>query len=220
MKLDLHVHSIYSYDSFLRPELLIKIAKKRNLDGIAVTDHNTIKGGLRTRAIAPKGFLVIPGAEIKTEKGEIIGLFIEEEITSRLFDEVKKEIMAQEGITLLPHPYRNKYCDPERLMDSIDALEVLNARTSPSLNDKALRLAEKYSKPKIGGSDAHYRFEIGRVYTKIPGNDLLDRRDILKADVEIIGSEIPPYMRIMNKGMGKVVKQSRRIFKIPNETEI
>ena len=220
MKLDLHIHSIYSYDSFLRPELLIKIARKRDLDGIAVTDHNTIKGGIRTRAIAPKGFLVIPGAEIKTEKGEIIGLFIEEEITSRLFDDVKNDIIEQGGITILPHPYRNKHYNPEELIDSVDALEVMNARTSPFLNEKALRLAEKYSKPKIGGSDAHNRFEIGRVYTNIPGNDLSDRRDIYKSDIEIIGSEIPQLLRTMNNGIGKVIRQSRSIFKIPNETHV
>ena len=220
MKLDLHVHSIYSYDSFLRPELLIKIAKKHHLDGIAVTDHNTIKGGLRTRAIAPEGFLVIPGAEIKTEKGEVIGLFLEEEITSRLFDAVKKEIIEQGGITILPHPYRNKYFNPEGLIDAVDALEVMNARTSPTLNEKALRLAEKYSKPKIGGSDAHNRFEIGRVYTNIPGNELSDRHDIYKIDTEIVGSEIPRFMRTMNKGIGKVIGQSRSIFKIPNETHV
>jgi predicted metal-dependent phosphoesterase TrpH len=215
MKLDLHVHSIYSYDSVLQPEMLIKIAKKHHLDGIAVTDHNTIRGGIRTRAIAPDDFLVIIGTEIKTEKGEIIGLFIEEEITSRLFNEVKNKIIEQGGIVILPHPYRNKLYDPAGLVDNVDALEVMNARTSPGLNEKALQLAKKYSKPKVGGSDAHNRFEIGTVYTNVPGDELLDRRDIYKNDVEIVGSETPQYLRAMNIGIGKIIRHSRSIFKIP-----
>jgi hypothetical protein len=200
--------------------MLIKIAKKRNLDGIAVTDHNTIKGGLRSRAIAPEGFLVIPGAEIKTEKGEIIGLFIEEEIKSRIFEEVRNEIIEQGGITILPHPFRNRYCNPEELINLIDVIEVMNARTSPSLNEKALHMAEKYSKPRIGGSDAHNRFEIGRVYTNIPGHDLSDIHQIFQKDVEIIGSEIPQFLRSMNNGIGKVIKRSRSVFKIPDEPHL
>lgn len=217
MKLDLHVHSIYSYDSFLRPEMIIKTARQRHLDGIAVIDHNTIKGGLRTRSIAPEGFLVIPGIEVKTEKGEIIGLFVEEEISSRVFDEVIEEIVEQGGITVLPHPYRNKYQNPEKLVQSVNAIEVLNARTSPLLNNNALRLAEKYSKAKIGGSDAHHWFEIGQVYTNIAVHEISDPSDIYKKAVGIVGSEIPRYRRKICTGLGKIIGQSRWIFRIPSE---
>ncbi|OPY37234.1 MAG: PHP domain protein [Methanoregula sp. PtaU1.Bin006] len=212
MKLDLHIHTIYSHDSLLRPEVLIKIARKRNLDGIAVTDHDTVKGGLRTKALAPSGFLVIPGAEIKTEMGEIIGLFIEEEIKSRLFYEVIYEITGQGGICILPHPYRNNYQNPEKLIDGVDALEVMNARTPRYLNEKARRLAESHSKPKVGGSDAHHGFEIGRVYTCIPGNELTDRNDIFSHGVEIRGSEFPRYLNMISVCTGKIIRQGRRIL--------
>jgi len=46
MKHDLHIHSKYSSDGILEPERIVKIAIKRGLNGIAVTDHNTIKGRL------------------------------------------------------------------------------------------------------------------------------------------------------------------------------
>jgi predicted metal-dependent phosphoesterase TrpH len=217
MRLDLHVHSIYSADSFLRPEMIIKIARKCHLDGIAVTDHNTLKGGLRTRSIAPKDFLVIPGTEIKTEKGEIIGLFIEEEISSRIFDEVVKEIKEQGGITILPHPYRNSCQNPEELVQLVDAVEIMNARTSPLLNKNAFRLAEKYSKAKTGGSDAHHWFEIGQVYTNISGNEISDKSDIWKNTVEIVGSELPLYKRKLSTGIGKIIQYSRCIRRMPDE---
>jgi len=73
MKLDLHIHSKYSKDSLLKPETILKVAKKRGLGGIAVTDHNTIKGGLFTQKINDdKNFVVIVGSDIKTEYGDII----------------------------------------------------------------------------------------------------------------------------------------------------
>ena len=52
MKFDLHVHSKYSSDGVLDPENIVRIARKRGLAGIAVTDHNTIRGGIE--APAPK----------------------------------------------------------------------------------------------------------------------------------------------------------------------
>lgn len=212
MNIDLHTHSMYSSDSGLRPETLIKIARKKHLDGIAVTDHNTIKGGIRTRSIAPDDFLVIPGTEIRTEKGEIIGLFVEEEITAGIFEEVRERIVDQGGIVVLPHPYRNNSRDPADLVNTVDALEVMNARTSPSLNEKALLLAEKFQKPKVGGSDAHTIFEIGRAYTYIPGDELLDRNDILKANVSIGGFETPRSVRVLSAGFGKMIRKTRKIF--------
>jgi predicted metal-dependent phosphoesterase TrpH len=144
-------------------------------------------------------------------------LFIEEEISSRIFDEVIEEIVEQGGMTVLPHPYRNKYHNPEGLVQSVDSIEVMNARTSPLLNENALRLAEKYLKVKVGGSDAHNRFEIGQVYTNIAGNEISDRNDICKKDAVIVGSEIPHYRRKISTGIGTIIRHSRRIFRIPTE---
>jgi len=217
MNLDLHVHSMYSYDGYLRPEHLIKIARKRHLDGIAVTDHNTVKGGLRTRAIAPEGFTVIPGAEIKTEKGEVIGLFVAEEIRSRIFEDVRQEILDQGGAVVLPHPYRNKKYNPESLIGSVDIVEAVNARTSGPLNEKARILARKYSKPIIGGSDAHNRLEIGRVYTMIPGNTLSDKNDIFREGIEIVGSEFPKPVRLLGSCIGKIIKEGRIFRPLPRD---
>jgi len=49
MKYDLHIHSKYSYDGILEPRDIVKIAIKRGLDGIAITDHNTVKGALEAK---------------------------------------------------------------------------------------------------------------------------------------------------------------------------
>lgn len=205
---DLHIHSIYSQDSILKPERIIKIAKKKGLSGIAVTDHNTIKGAIKTKSVVPDGdFMVIVGAEIKTDKGEVIGLFLSEEIKSGEFVEVIEEIKDQDGITVLPHPYRNRLCNPEDLLKKVDLVEGLNARTAKKLNQKAQVSAKKFEVPIIAGSDAHTYFEIGQAQTIIEENDLAFdsiKACLLKGEVSIAGSEAPHHLRMMSVGIGKI----------------
>ena len=105
MQYDLHIHSKYSSDGVLEPEEIINAAKKKGLDGIAVTDHNTIKGGLETKRFETKDFEVIIGSEIMTERGEITGLFLSQEITSKDVQGVFSEIKGQGGIVVIPHPF-------------------------------------------------------------------------------------------------------------------
>jgi len=60
MRIDCHCHTIYSkhwfwgYDSINTPKEMIKAAIKKGLDGIAITDHNTVKGSLIGKKIAKK----------------------------------------------------------------------------------------------------------------------------------------------------------------------
>jgi predicted metal-dependent phosphoesterase TrpH len=162
MKFDLHIHSKYSYDSFLSPEKIIRIAKKRGLDGIAVTDHNTLKGGMEALKInGDKDFQVIIGAEMKTEYGDIIGLFLNEEIMTRMFKGVIEEIKSQGGLSVLAHPYR-QYKNPAEIVNRVDLVEAFNARSRKANNARAYELAKKFKKPMTAGSDAHLGLEIGR----------------------------------------------------------
>ena len=97
MKYDLHIHSKYSSDGVLDPEKIVKIAIKRGLNGVAITDHNTIIGGLKAKNYETEDFKVIVGSEISTERGEIIGLFLKEEIKPGNVQEVISEIKEQNG---------------------------------------------------------------------------------------------------------------------------
>jgi predicted metal-dependent phosphoesterase TrpH len=162
MKYDLHIHSKYSYDSLLSPYQILKSAKKQGLDGIAVTDHNTILGGQVTRRENQDPDLeVIIGAEIKTEYGDIIGLFLNTEIVSRKFYEVIDEIKVQGGYSVLAHPYRLN-TSPEKIVGCVDCIEIFNARSSHAKNKKADELTKQYSKGITAGSDAHSPGAIGR----------------------------------------------------------
>ena len=192
MKFDLHVHSMYSKDSFLKPETILKVARKRGLDGVAVTDHNTIKGGLATQKINDnKDFTVIVGSEIKTEFGDIIGLFLQEEIISRNFNEVVEEIKNQGGLTILAHPFRKGITFPSNFMNKIDLIEAFNARSTRKLNNNAHEFAKKFNKPITSGSDAHLGFEIG-------GGGIICQSDIknelIRGNTEVEGRESNYYL--------------------------
>ncbi len=163
-KYDLHIHSKYSYDSLATPKRIIKIAKKLGLKGIAITDHDTIKGAVEASKIA-KDIEIIIGSEIKTEKGDVIGLFLEEEIISRRFEEVVDEIKDQNGFVILPHPYKTFDYVPDSILNKIDAIEILNGRISHELNNKAQKLAYDKKILFTGGSDAHLAKNVGSIVT-------------------------------------------------------
>jgi predicted metal-dependent phosphoesterase TrpH len=160
---DCHIHSNYSQDSLMRPGRILKRAKEVGLTGVAITDHDTIQGSLDARKLEKEvGVTVIPGVEILTDSGDIIGLFVNEEIRSRGWDEVIEEIRGQGGVTVLPHPYRS-HLDIPGLAKAVDLIEVWNARSTAEQNERALQLAEGLKKPGIYGSDAHTYGEIGTV---------------------------------------------------------
>jgi predicted metal-dependent phosphoesterase TrpH len=212
---DFHIHSIYSKDSILKPERIIKIARKKGLSGIAITDHNTIRGALKTKLSIIDDFVVIIGSEVKTEKGEITGLFLNEEIKSNKFAEVIEEIKDQDGISVLPHPYRNKLCDPKNLLNEVDIVEGLNARTPKELNYKAQSLAKSFGLPMIAGSDAHISFEIGSVQTIIRGNErTFDdiKKCLLKGEVIIKGKELPYHLQVVSAGIGRLRRDGMAEF--------
>lgn len=165
MKLDMHIHSKYSYDSFLEPSTILRIAKRKGIDVISITDHDSVEV-YKALSPGPSGVMVIPGVEVKTDMGDVIGLFVEEEVRSRSLHSVAEEIKRAGGIIVLPHPYRRS-CGPEGLARHADLVEVLNARSREADNAMARELCEAYGKKAISGSDAHAYFEIGRVVTEI-----------------------------------------------------
>lgn len=190
LKFDLHVHSKYSKDSLMDPEKIIRIAQKRGLSGVAMTDHNVM-------ADIRQNPFVIPGSEIKTEYGDIIGLFLKKEIKAGNFLAVQKEIKERGGLTVLAHPYnKGKRRFPEELIPGyIDLIEVFNSRMKKEWNEKAFELAQKYQKPITCSSDAHSYFEIGRSFLILeePINTVADLKARLLAKGNSYSGKLTPY---------------------------
>src|SRR5580658_7422725 len=91
-----HVHTRRSFDSILSPRKILYRARELGVKALIVTDHNTIKGSLEVRALAAGDpTIVITAAEYQSEKGDIVCLFLKEEIRSRLSAEIIRQTHAQ-----------------------------------------------------------------------------------------------------------------------------
>jgi hypothetical protein len=181
---DFHMHSSFSFDSLQTPKNIIKRSLKCGLSGIAVTDHNTINGALATRKSINDmkcNLQVIIGEEVRTDIGDVIGLFLDKEIESRHFYDMVEEVKGQNGLVVLPHPYKSMDIIPTQVLEKIDAIEVLNGRTPRDLNELAVLISNDHNIPKIAGSDAHFSIEIGRSRTRIP----VDIGDISEPEIFI-----------------------------------
>ncbi|NLE74681.1 MAG: glycosyltransferase [Actinobacteria bacterium] len=159
---DLHVHTAYSKDSASSVAAVLRTARDVGLGAVAITDHNTIAGALAAKELAGEDVFVVVGEEIMTRQGEVIGLFLEEEVPPGLsFDETLGLIKAQGALVYVPHPFDGLHSTPpyRLLVDNvhrIDVIEVFNARLAvPTFNVRAERFAAKYGITAGAGSDAH-----------------------------------------------------------------
>ncbi|HZT97244.1 MAG TPA: PHP domain-containing protein [Chloroflexota bacterium] len=177
IRVDLHSHSEYSKDSRSSLSEIVKAVPRSGLHGLALTDHDELEGALELRRRAP--FLVIPGEEIKTASGEIIGLFLNERIPPGLSPvETIERIREQGGVVYVPHPFdrvrgsRITRDQLDEIVDRIDLLEVFNARNAlPSFNRRAREYAQERGLRVGAGSDAHSCSEYGTAYVELPAFD-------------------------------------------------
>jgi len=219
-KFDLHSHTTYSKhwfwgtDALNSPKSMINVARKKGLSGIAITDHQTVKGSLVGREYAKrfKDFTVIRGMEIHTKSGDVIALGIKENIPDNLpLDETIEKIHSLSGIGIAAHPFANflvRKCVGVNAK-KLDAIEVFNTCSCKKFqNKKALKLAEESNKPKTAGSDAHSIMDIGRAGIECNStkeDDIIE--EILRKNVKIFGT----YMPFKNITMYIVMKFSRSL---------
>lgn len=167
-KTEFHCHTIYSKDSLTPPRALVETCRRKGIDRVVVTDHNTIAGARAAHAIDPE--LVIVGEEIATTRGEILAAFVTEEIPKGLTpQETIRRLKLQGAFISVSHPFdewRSGHWQEEDLLEilpEVDAIEVYNSRcVLPRFNEKAQQLAEKHHLAGTVGSDAHAAFELGQ----------------------------------------------------------
>jgi predicted metal-dependent phosphoesterase TrpH len=181
LKIDLHVHSCYSSDSVITPEQLVFYARKRGLDAVAITDHDRIDGALK---IAKEtDFLIIPGIEVSSLNGHIIGLSVQEEVPIKLdVNETIDRIHEAGGIAVACHPIAFfKGSLGKHTNSRFDAVEVINASAFPFRYSvkRSEKLAAQLGKAQTAGSDAHYGPEIGCAYTIVEAE--LECEEVIKA---------------------------------------
>ena len=158
----IHVHTSHSFDSILPARAYLAYARWLKLDFICIADHNTLKGARAVERMNGNNSLeVVIGAEYATERGDVVGLFLTEDVEARTFDEVVASIHAQGGLALLPHPYRGHKVD-ETLYQNVDLVEVFNSRSSRDANAVALADAARLGLRGVAGADTHTVYELLR----------------------------------------------------------
>ena len=178
VRIDLHVHTRHSHDSAAPVSSVLQRCEDSGLGLVAITDHNNIRGALEARERG--GIPVIVGEEIKSLKGDVIGLFLEKEIQPGLTpEETVRRVKDQGGLVGIPHPFDliRPTAMGERTLEEIlpwvDFLEGYNAHTMLDRdNRKGMDFAALHKVPTVASSDAHSALELGRTYTEVPASEL------------------------------------------------
>ncbi|MFC1915734.1 PHP domain-containing protein [Chloroflexota bacterium] len=213
-KADLHIHTEYSMDCTTSLDKIIKRCLELEINCVAIADHGTIEGALEMQRLAH--FTVIVAEEVLTPQGEIMGMFLKENIPSGIsVEETIAQIRAQGGLVCIPHAFdifRPSVLGEkviEEIAEQIDVMEVFNAR-SPLLRSsaKAKAFAEKYGIAQSAGSDAHTFSEIGNAYVEMP--DFNGKEDFLAALAKgkIFGHRTNPLTHF-NSAWAKLKKLNR-----------
>ena len=196
LKMDSHIHSEYSPDSHSKIDDILDVARSRNVDIIAISDHNTVEGTSEVmRKTRNTDILAIPSIEISSSNGHILGFGCEENIPHGLSPEdTIDRIHDLGGLAIVPHPYcfyrHGLLCKSDYNDLKIDAIETKNARFIVGYcNNKAKNLAIRENIPTLGASDAHYWKFVGDCYSMIDCEKDIDSvfKAILKNKVEAHG---------------------------------
>lgn len=205
LRTEFHCHTNSSKDSLTSPQKLVETCRRKGIDRVVVTDHNTITGARTAQKLAPE--LVIVGEEILTTKGEILAAFVTEEIPALLSPhETIKRLKYQGAFISVSHPFDKLRTggwnedDLLEILPDVDAIEVFNSRCmNPNFNRQAKAFAGKHNIPGTVGSDAHAAFELGRsllLLDQFEGPDGM-REVIRKGTAQVKWS--PPWFHLSSR---------------------
>ena len=217
IKADFHVHGFCSPDSLSKGDDLVAKAKELGLGKLILTDHNTIAGAVELQKKYPD--FVIVGEEILTTQGEILALFVKEEIPKFTEPiEAFERLREQNAFISLSHPYapmRHGWSEQEMIgyLPFIDAIEIANGRNMAEMNIAAKNFAEAHGLCGTAGSDAHDTSELGSMCLELPDfNNADELRESIKT-AKVVGKESPQWVRYYSR-KAVLFKAVNRIFHV------
>src|SRR5512147_408958 len=150
LRVEFHCHTHVSKDSLMQPRVLVETCRRKGIDRVVVTDHNTITGARAAQVLDPER--VIVGEEIMTTRGEILAAFVSEEIPRGLTPQETIQRLRDQGAFIsVSHPFDSLrsggWHEPHLLeiLPYVDAIEVYNSRCMlPRFNRAARRFAETH----------------------------------------------------------------------------
>ena len=192
VRIVLHIHTNYSHDSNITLKQIIYQCKQHNIDYIGLTEHCNALGGIKyEKSLQKEGINTIIGEEVKTNQGEIIGLFLSKSIDCKdkngkfiNLDQAIKSIREQNGLVFAPHPFDVLRCgigkkNLKKYQNQIDAFEVFNSRTKINFfNKNCEEFVRKNNLTPFIGSDAHIAREIPNSIIEM--EDFQTKKEFLK----------------------------------------
>lgn len=202
---DIHVHTNV-VDGRNTPKQVVEHAKKIGLNGVAIVDHDEVRGNIEARKHAKEGFEVVPGVEFSTAQGHVICLGSTDIPEKYLGVNFKKEryrpteeivdlIHGAGGIAVAAHPFDRVRSAVGGLLYTLpfDAVEVVNGHTLLNTKDP-VKAARELNLPMVGGSDAHCINEVGNICVEFDGGDIVSAikkkktRIVSKNRLRLLGS--------------------------------
>ncbi|MDZ7374478.1 MAG: PHP domain-containing protein [candidate division KSB1 bacterium] len=216
LRVDLHVHSCYSPDAISKPETIVRVAKRRGIDVVAITDHNRVDAWEEMRVASRRWDIsVVLGEEVRVWEsglpvGELVCLFLREPIKPGSLADVMRQVREQGALAAVAHPFSFRRFAFRRL-DLLDGykdllIEVRNGRTySSRANRKALELALRSARGITAGSDAHLPAEIGSVWLEVEASDVASlRQALMEGRGRMAGNPSHPAYSLFSGVLGRL----------------
>lgn len=171
LKIDLHVHTSYSDGSGTIRDIL-KVAERKGLDGLAITDHKVLDGYFEAKSYDSR-LIILPGYEVATDAGHVLIIGLEEELPPNVgsgrfmsYSEIIDWVRLNDGLAILAHPAIEMLNFDRWMRNKPDAVEVLNSLYPLQYFVKrGLSVSLKLGVTGVGGSDAHSPLNVGNAYT-------------------------------------------------------
>ena len=176
MQIDLHIHtSPLSACSYIDPHALVHEARRRQLDGICLTEHQVLWEPAEVDGLAREGGIkIFRGNEFTTNQGDFLVFGFYEDIKElMIIQELREKVQQTGGFMIAAHPFRGfktfgfgqlqmtvEQACKRKFFEYVDAVEIGNGKLAADENDMARKVAEKLGLPGTGGSDAHRVGEI------------------------------------------------------------
>ncbi len=195
MRIDLHIHTApLSACSYIDTRELILEARRLELDGICLTEHQVVWDRTDVSALAEEGGIrIFRGNEFTTNQGDILVFGFYEDIKELLIiQDLRDRVAAAGGYMIAAHPFRGfktfgigqlqmtvEQASKRKVLEFVDAVEIGNGKVSPDENDMARKVSEKLGLPGTGGSDAHRIDEIA-TWVTVFDNDIKNENELLQ----------------------------------------
>ena len=182
MRFDIHVHTRCSSCSSLSIDQILLEAQSKNLDGVCITDHETMAAGhMLQEGLQSNGLVVIIGMEYTTPSGDFL-LFgpFEKLLPGLSARELLQVVNHANGVAIAAHPFREGRSTDENLIleGHCSIIEGVNGRDNGYSKKMASQWEKDYGVRLVGGSDAHSVEELGKVVTSFH-QPIRDRFDLI-----------------------------------------